>query len=187
MDWIELHRRLTAKTLELHELDDVEFAKLKALLPKRPRRRTIQELKRGPAADTDEDRAYEWMRALLKFNEERRQQKAAQPQQPDPAPKNVASAPESPEEALAMGYVAAIDVLKIFAEQFKDDAGLRRYLKDNDHIRAYWPTPNRKMVHAGDLLRQLARDAHRSFEGLDRDGVQDRIRELEKKRKEARK
>ena len=188
MDWQDLYRRFVARSSDWYDLDDEDFAKLKASLPRRPRLRTPQEAKLGPAADTDEDRAYVWMRSLLKFNEERRQQKAAQAPLPPPPVVKTTAAPETKEEALAMGYVTAADVLSAFAERFQDQATLTRYLENNDHIRQFKPSDYRKMVHAGDLIRQLARDAKGSFDQLDREDVQERALQLKQKReKEERK
>lgn len=185
MNWEELYQRFS-DTLDMRRLDDTEFMELKARLP---RQRTVDlaRLREDRAGDKWDEERFQWLHSLVKYNEflredEEKKQKLTLESQADPS-----AGPQNREQAQRIGYVSAADVLKVMPDIFHGHARLNSYLNRHPQIRTYKPGGSRKMIHAGDLIRQLASEADRSFEGLDREGVEGRKESVRKKREEERK
>lgn len=177
MDWQTLYQRLSNVSLEMRELSEKEFLELKAILP-RQRMLDLNRLQRDRAGDERERKEFEWMKSLLKYNEMLREARV-----PSAAASSSTSSPlgepRSREEAERMGFVMVRDILCVLDNNFSDYASVTRYLERHRHIRTYKPGENRKLVHAGDLIRQLASEADSKFEALDR------AEELENKRRQS--
>jgi hypothetical protein len=186
MGWHRLYEKLVQESKELRELSELDFIELKATLPRK--RTMIMPTHHGRydhEVNRIDDEAFSWMKSLISFNEQIRESRLAKaPVSPALAP---SGQPQSREEAELLGYVTASDILTACAESFGDHASLKRYLDRHRHIKTYSPSPNRKMIHAGDLIRALANSVDSGFDGLDHEGVQQRANELRQKRIQERK
>lgn len=157
MNWWILYERLSSESTEFRELDDLQFAQLKAVITGKGPRPSLVQLRDGIV--TKEMAAFRWCKGLLSFNQIVRDQKR------EPAVRGPT------EQQDDVNYVGAAIVLAVLAEKFTDQAALTRYLDLHRHIRTHKPTPRRKTIHAGDLLRQLASDANAGFEQLDQEEI----------------
>jgi hypothetical protein len=185
MDWQTLYLRLSSQTTEFRVLSEQEFQTLRAVLSV-PTTHSLADYKRNDPMFRAQLDNEQWLKRLLKFNEEARLERAtphATTEERVPADYS----PASREEAVNLGYVNASDVLAVLSDRFRDHASLNRFLERQIHIRTHKPSDNRKMIHAGDLIRQLATESDRAFESLDRDSVQERAQEIKGKRSQARK
>ena len=66
--------------------------------------------------------------------------------------------PTTVEEAEAQGYVEAKVITTLFHSTFSSSSALTKYLDSDEHkdsIRRFKPFPNRRWVHAADLLKTL--------------------------------
>jgi hypothetical protein len=95
--------------------------------------------------------------------------------------------PQSRDDAIDKGYVSANDVLNSLTDRFDSHGRLKSYLERHPSIRTFKPSDNRKMIHAGDLIRELASEKDSTFEGMDHEHVAERVDELKKKRQLGRK
>jgi hypothetical protein len=186
MDWKSLYQHLHSESDELRELDQDEFRKLQAILAVPPPL-DVKLAQRDRAAFLRSQEQFDWLKRLLKFNEYARQDAASQSTGKVVPPTGEKPIPTTTEEAEDLGYVAATDLLTVLHYRFSGQANLTRLLERQRHIRTFKPHTNRKMVHAGDLIRHLASESDRDFEGLDQDGVQKHLQKKKEERSQLRK
>ena len=183
MVWQSLYERLASVSLEMRRLDDQQFMELQAVLPNR-RRIELGQFKRDRAAFEREDKAHVWMKSLLKFNELARQNDPA-PTPPPPAVHPIKpEVPRNREEAEYLGFVMFRDVVCAMEKRFTDYNDLSRYLERHENVRIFKSGGRRRMVHAADLIRQLASDADGDSVEPDPETIQDRADKLRKKRQD---
>ncbi len=187
MDWRALYQKLASVSLDMRELDEPEYMELAAILHIK-QELDLRRIRQDPDGAAREREAQAWMRRLLKYNELVREHRRAERDTATATTPALDGQPQNCEQAEQMGYVSCQHVLDAMPERFGDNAALTRFLKRCPQVRTYKPGRNRKMVHAGDLIRQVASEADGGFEQLDREDIEARTNNLRNQRsKEERK
>jgi hypothetical protein len=176
-----MYERLTSVSLAMRELDEPEFMELAAILHIK-QELDLRRIRQDPDGVAREREAQAWMRRLLKYNELVREHRRAERDTATATTPGLDAQPQNCEQAEQLGYVSCQHVLDAMSERFGDNAALSRFLKRCPQIRTYKPGKNRKMVHAGDLIRQLASEADGVFEQLDREDIEARTNNLRMQR-----
>lgn len=156
MTWQDMYEQLYAQSSELRELDDDTLAKVTALMPRGPEIRTSGGRFLREEYE-EESRRFDWLKALIKYNEKLREQRSV-PQQLSTAQ------PATDQASDDEGFVPASIVLNVLSERFPNFARLSSYLKKRPTIRTRKPSSQRLEIHASGFLMQLAADFESGFE-----------------------